>query len=111
MKKRACETCPQYETCSVNVCPLEDDPEIKTLNKIRYFESGRRILPSDPERNCRAQRRTREKIAKMFGLTNGGLTKRDIRKDAAKERWERLPDEEKTRRKEILERVRQNWSR
>lgn len=69
------QTCPNYQDCSCNSCPL--DPQIE----------DRDHAPGDNDK-CTAMRSTREKISAAFPgiLPRGGLTdreyKRKIRRDA-----------------------------
>lgn len=80
--------CPQFDSCSVNGCPLADS----------QFTN----LPDDPERECRARTSTRQAIAEKHNLSNGGLTRREIlrekRRQASKAMWDALPEEEKQKR-------------
>ena len=82
------QECPQYDTCSVNNCPLHPDyPNLPTC-------------PQDPEKVCKTRRSSREAIAARYPgvLRFNGLLRKDIRRDMARERWNALPAEEKARR-------------
>lgn len=68
--------CPRFETCSVNVCPL--DPFRNEKNSF-----------SD-EKDCPMEKRVRLRLGKDLPWL--GLTKAEFK---AKNRWERLPEEEK----------------
>ena len=84
------EECPQFESCSCNVCPLDPDVASKVA------------LPA--EEQCGARRSTRVAIAARHPLEllpMGGLTAaevaRDKRRAAAKTRWEALSPEQRAR--------------
>jgi hypothetical protein len=79
----AMKECPKFKTCSCNLCPLD-------------FEKR---WPQDEKQDCAARRSTREAIAARHpGLPTGGLTRREVARDArrtaAKARWDALPPEE-----------------
>ena len=86
------EECPQFETCSVNACPLHPD--------YAYLET----IDGDKESECNAFRSTRENIASRYPgiLSNNGLLDADLTRDKrsrkGKARWEALSDEEKAQR-------------
>ncbi len=85
--------CPKFESCSVNVCPL--DPAMLQRQAL-----------ADEDR-CRSLRSTRLAIAAEHpNLPTAGLTLAEIARDkrsaAAKARWEALPQAEKDARKARL---------
>ena len=76
--------CPQFEGCSVNDCPLADG----------QFSN----LPIDAETECKARISTRQAIGTKHGLTNGGLTHKELKREERRARWNALPEEEKQKR-------------
>jgi hypothetical protein len=89
--------CPQFDTCSVNNCPLH--PNYPNLS---VCKSG------DTEIICKAHRATREEIAAKYPgiLKFNGRTKREVKRDDIKKRWDDLPEKEKQRRKnEMMARI------
>jgi len=76
--------CPQFESCSCNVCPLDPDQGLRLK------------LPEDDP--CTAQRGSREKIAARYpgALALGGLTPREIihdkRSRREKAKWLAMPE-------------------
>lgn len=86
-------SCPSFSSCSTNDCPL--DPEAA------LHGGSHRSCPG--EEACRAQRKTRERIAVEHGYPAAwGLTakesSRDARRAAGQARWLALPTEERERR-------------
>jgi hypothetical protein len=86
------QECPRFDSCSVNQCPL--DP----------LMLERDTHPDDPEKDCRASRRTRLAIAAQHPdvvLPTGGLTLAEVARDrartAAKAKWDALPADHPTR--------------
>ena len=72
------EECPQFNTCSCNVCPLDPDMDEKFT------------LPG--EEKCKAHKPTRLKIGTKYGLPKKGLRGREF---SGKQRWEGLSPEKK----------------
>ena len=56
--------CPNFDSCSVNACPLGGE--------------GFETLPDDPETECTARLSTRHRIATKYGLPNQGMTKKEL---------------------------------
>ena len=97
------ERCPQFDHCSVNVCPL--DP----------LAGQRETHPEDSEKKCRAERPTRLRIveeARAEGVSTvaylpwGGLTLKEWNAAGAADRFEALPEEEKAARRDRMREVR-----
>jgi hypothetical protein len=82
--------CPRFESCSVNHCPLDPKAAIRVS------------LPDDPEKKCKARITLRKEIALKYGLSNRGMTERELtrerRSKAKKAWWASLPEEEKQKR-------------
>lgn len=78
--------CPRFPSCSVNVCPLDPEHELRSF------------IPGDEK--CDMRRSVRERIAGQYPelLPAGGLLPRDRRSDQRKAAWDALPEEEKARR-------------
>jgi hypothetical protein len=98
------EKCPQFETCSVNRCPLHPDyGKLECIEPDRDERGEEVEWTGDPERRCRALRKTREGIAAEHPeLTNGGLLDAEIARDrkrkARREAWDALPPEARAER-------------
>jgi len=62
---RPFEECPRYAACSVNVCPLDPDQELRTVHK------------SDKELKCPMEKGVRMRIGSKYPelLPMGGLTR------------------------------------
>ena len=88
LTKPAPESCPRFQTCCSNYCPLES----KTY----------KTDPSDTMTRCKVAKNVRKRIAKAFGLRDGGLKPREL---TAKKRWDNLPQKEKDRRIDALKKL------
>ncbi len=64
------ENCPSFEKCNTNKCPLHRD-FIRLENK----PEDKKLLGG---KKCRASKKVRMKIGKVFRLKNKGLTPREI---------------------------------
>ena len=80
MKPYPPSECPRFESCSVNICPL--DPDVAKRNRI----TG--------EPHCTMAKVHRVKVGSRYPdlLPLGGMKPKEF---AAKERWESLTDEER----------------
>jgi hypothetical protein len=80
--------CPNFDSCSVNACPLAGE--------------GYESLPDDPETECTARLSTRQRVATKYGLPNQGMTKKELisksRSLRAKAQWKDLSPAERSRR-------------
>lgn len=95
MRMRPVELCSRFESCSVNACPLDPDSALHGGPCI--------ALDDDPETRCTATRAARERVAVQCGYSAAwARTEREIRRDAAKARWNALPAEERDRRTATL---------
>ncbi len=90
MTRQPFESCPRFEGCSCNVCPL--DP-------LSALHGGPRVaLPG--EETCRASQAAREAVAVAYGYPAAwGWLPREARRDRARARWLALPPEERERRR------------
>ena len=89
------ESCPQFESCSVNDCPLDPAAE---LHGGSHFSRK-----DDPETRCKAHRKSRERVAIAFGYApDWARTRREVRRDAKRAAWLALPLEERERRLKAL---------
>lgn len=86
---RAFESCPRFQSCNANDCPLDPDAAL---------HGGRRSsLPG--EEPCRAQRVVRERIASAHGLAAGfPLLSLERERDARRARWRALSPDVRARR-------------
>jgi hypothetical protein len=82
-------SCPRFECCSANDCPL--DPESAMHGGPRQSVLG--------EETCRAHRAVRERVAAAHGLPLGfALLPHERERDAHRARWMALPPEVRERR-------------
>lgn len=60
---RPYEECPRYSTCSVNICPLDPDQDLRTTSKL------------DKEQECPMEKQVRVRIGTKYPdlLPKGGL--------------------------------------
>lgn len=80
-KEKPFQNCPRWERCAVNRCPLHPD-YLRTLKVSEY----------DLEQKCTMEKRVRKRIAALYGLTNQGLTQREL---SSQKLWDSQTEEQK----------------
>jgi len=68
--KEPFESCPHFEGCQVNDCPLARKP-----NKFKTMPQDKLLYGYH---KCRATKKLRMRIAKEYGLESLGLTRREL---------------------------------
>ncbi len=86
---RPFEECPRYAGCSVNICPLDPDPDLRVVHKL------------DKEQKCPMEKQVRLRIGSKYPalLPLQGLTTKEA---AGAARWAALSESEKQDRKTKL---------
>lgn len=91
LSKTAIENCPHFSKCQVNKCPLHPD-----YRKLKDYDCDKKLYNWH---KCRAEKPTRKKIGKAFGLKKMGLTGAEW---GGLQVWAKLSPKEKEARKRKL---------